>query len=569
MSTDPLSESAPRLKSRWMRFKFLADTPRLAAFLVAFMGIVNVISSSLPALNDRLKVLEQVSPLEVTNGSRLATVLAGFALLLLSANLARRKQVAWLLTVTLLVFSAVGHLLKGLDYEEAGIALVLAVCIFLLRSQFHGQSDLPSIQQGLKVLLFSIIFTLAYGVIGFYLLDKHFSVNFEFIPAVVQTLVMFIEFSNPGLEPITQHGKFFADSIYAVALFTTSYTLFMLVRPVLIRQPATHEEQKRAQSIVDQHGRSSLARFTLFNDKSYFFSDGGSVIAFAAKGHIALALGDPIGPDEDLDASIRAFSGFCSRNGWSPCYFQVRHDRLDAYSANGFNALMIGQEGIVDLNTFTLEGKAGKEFRTTQNRMNRLGHRAEIHEPPLSDALLNELRSVSDEWIETANGSELRFSLGWFHDDYIRSCAVAAIYTADNTISAFTNIVPEYQRNEVSIDLMRRRNQIENGTMDFLFTSIFDWAKKKGYSTFSLGLSALSGVGQKFEDPAVERALHYMYENMNRFYNFQGLHAFKEKFHPQWEPRYLIYPGTANLPAVAVSLVRVHSGDNFIWAYLK
>lgn len=95
------------------------------------------------------------------------------------------------------------------------------------------------------------------------------------------------------------------------------YTLFMLVRPVLIRQSATHEEHVEAQTIVEKYGQSSLSRFTLFNDKSYFFHNE-SMVTFATKGRIALALGDPIGPEEDMSAALRAFSGFCSRNAWSP-----------------------------------------------------------------------------------------------------------------------------------------------------------------------------------------------------------------------------------------------------------
>ena len=105
--------------------------------------------------------------------------------------------------------------------------------------------------------------------------------------------------------------------------------------------------------------------------------------------------------------------------------------------------------------------------------------------------------------------------------------------------------------------------------MEFLFVSIFDWAKKKGYATFSLGLSALSGVGEKTDDPVIEQALRYIYEKVSGFYNFKGLHKFKDKFHPRWESRYLIYPGTVSLPATATGLVRAHSGDNFVWAYLK
>jgi phosphatidylglycerol lysyltransferase len=129
--------------------------------------------------------------------------------------------------------------------------------------------------------------------------------------------------------------------------------------------------------------------------------------------------------------------------------------------------------------------------------------------------------------------------------------------------------VPEYQRNEITADLMRRRAEIENGTMDFLFVSFFEWAKAQGYHSFDLGLSPLSGVGQQPDDPTVERALHFIYEHVNRFYNFQGLHAFKEKFHPNWEPRYLVDPGPASVPAVATALNRASSGDDFVWDYLR
>lgn len=546
-----------------------ARAVHVVAILTALMGVINVFSSALPAAAGRLKILEHISPLEVTSGSRLATVLAGFALLLLSVNLWRRKQVAWLLTLVILTISAFGHLLKGLDFEEASIAALLGFGIFTLRHQFHARSDFPSIQQGIKAFIFAIGFTLAYGIIGFYLLDRHFSINFDLMPAITQTILMFIEFSNPGLEPITGFGRYFADSIYIIAVGTLGYSFLMLVRPVLVRQPATTQERMRAQTIVEKYGCSSLARYALFDDKSYFFSPNGSIIAFVVKGRIAMVLGDPIGFEGDADATILAFKNYCARNDWRPCFYQVRPDHLDIYKENGYKAIGIGQEGIVDLHAFALVGKTGKEFRYIVNRLTRLGHWVEVYEPPLGIELLNKLRKVSDEWLRTMHGSELRFSLGSFDDNYIRDSVVAAVHLPGGQISAFINIVSEYQRNEVTLDLMRRRREIENGTMDFLFISAFDWAKKKGYATFSLGLSALSGVGEKTDDPAMEQALRYIYENVGRFYNFKGVHAFKDKFQPRWELRYLIYPGPVDLPAIAAGLVRAHSGDNFIRAFLK
>ncbi|HRQ15295.1 MAG TPA: phosphatidylglycerol lysyltransferase domain-containing protein, partial [Promineifilum sp.] len=164
---------------------------------------------------------------------------------------------------------------------------------------------------------------------------------------------------------------------------------------------------------------------------------------------------------------------------------------------------------------------------------------------------------------------EMKFSLGWFDDDYIRNSPIMVVRDPTGQITAFANFVSEYRRNELTLDLMRRLGEVESGTMDYLFVNIIEWAQQKGFATFSLGLSALAGVGETAEDPALEKALHMIYENADRIYHFKGLHNFKSKFHPQWEPRYLIYRNVSTLPAIATALARAHSGDNFIWAYLN
>jgi phosphatidylglycerol lysyltransferase len=190
-----------------------------------------------------------------------------------------------------------------------------------------------------------------------------------------------------------------------------------------------------------------------------------------------------------------------------------------------------------------------------------MGFQFAVHEPPISADLLQELRAISDEWLTMMHGSEKRFSLGWFDDDYIRYSPIAAVYTSQGWISAFANLVPEYQRNELTIDLMRRRHEIENGTMEFLFVSMFQWARERGYDSFNLGLSALVGAGEKQSDPAIEKVMHFVYEYVNQFYNFKGLHAFKEKFHPLWSPRYLIYDGTTNLAPAFMAVTRASTGS--------
>ncbi len=529
---------------------------RLTATVVALMGVVNGLSAMTPALANRAALLERFMPLFVRRGSNLTAVLAGFALLLLAGGLWRRKQTAWSATLIILFISAVSHLIKGLDFEEATVALLLALFLLTQRKYYHALSDRPSLWQGAKILVSSLVFTLVYGTVGFYLLDKHYSVNFSWPAALRQTVVMFTAFYDPGLQPVTGFGRYFAASIYVVGGATLGYSLWMLLRPVL-RGPASEAERQRAQEIVERYGRSSLARFALLPDKTYFFSPGGSVVAYAVRGRTAVALGDPIGPREDATAAIAAFREHCRHHDWLPAFYQTLPDYLEQYQEAGFDTLCTGHEAIVDLSTFTLAGKQGKPFRTARNHMEKAGYYAQIHPAPLTNDLLRQLRLVSDEWLTNMHGNEKQFSLGWFDDNYLRGCVVIAIYAPDDSMTAFANIIPEYQKNEVTVDLMRHTNKMESGTMEYLFGVLLEWAKEKGYDTFNLGLSALSGVGEKSEDPLVERAMHFVYEYGNQFYSFKGLHKFKKKFNPHWEPRFLIYSGSPNLPRVWAALGRM------------
>ncbi|HEX2952731.1 MAG TPA: flippase-like domain-containing protein [Bacillota bacterium] len=442
---------------------------KVVALLTGLMGMVNIISAIRPALPERLAILAQFSPLEVRHGSYLAATLAGFALIILASRLWRRKRTAWGVTLFVLIISIISHLLKGLDYEEATLAAALALWLVFLHPHFHARSDRPSLRQGIRFFCYAVLFTLVYGVAGFYFLDRHFSVNFGLWAALKQTVIMFTEFYDPGLQPITGFGRYFADSIYFVSAVTIAYSLYMIARPVFLRETATPEERSQARPIIEQYGNRSITRFALMEDKSYYFSPGGSTIAFVPKGRIALALGDPIGPAGDFQQAIKSYQEFCSRHDWLPAFYQTAPENLSSYKSLGFSGVTIGHEGIVDLTKFSLEGNANKPMRTSVNRLTKLGHRAEMLEPPLAGDLLQELRLISDEWLAMMHGKEKRFSLGWFDDDYIRHSPVMVIYNSEGTIIAFANLITGYHQKEVTVDLMRRRREVENGTMDFLF----------------------------------------------------------------------------------------------------
>jgi len=542
---------------------------RLTSLATVLMGLINIISAVQPALQNRIAIINAFIPLEVRHGGRIVSALAGFALLLLAGNLWRRKRTAWIVTVSLLAITFASHLIKGLDFEEASVSIGLLILLILLRNSFHASSDRPSLKQGFVVMCVAFAFTLVYGSIGFFLLDRHFSVNFSFFDAIRQTVVMFTGLYNPGLEPITGFGNYFAFSIYVIGFSTLGFSLLMLIRPVLVRGFATPEQQQRATEIVKNHGRTALARPVLFDDKSYFFTGDDSVIGYAAYGRGAISLGDPICPPEKASESIIAFRDFCKRNDWQPAFVSTLPDYLEDYKTAGFDAICLGYEAIVNLETFSMEGKENKDIRYAVNRMEKMGYTAVVHKTPLDFDLYSRLHEISDSWLTSRHGGEMHFSDGWFNEKYIQSEPVMVIHASDGSPTAFANLIQEYQKDELTIDLMRHLSKVEYGTMEFLFARLLQYAKENGYSTFSLGLSAIVGVGEKPDDPRVEKALHTLSEYASRFFNFKGLHNFKEKFHPDWQPRYLIYPGAASLPQILSTLLQAHSGRDYLWRFLR
>jgi len=540
------------------------------ALMTALVGVLDLITAIAPTLPDSLEDLEAIYPLDVRAGAHVYAAFSSFLLINLAANLLRRKRFAWFLVCLLLAGSIGLHLLQGVTNGILAINVALLLLLLWMQPAFTAQSDRPSIRQGLRVLALALLFTLAYGTLGFYLLDHHFSINFDWGDAIRQTLAMFFTDDNAGLKPRTRFGAAFADSISTIGLLTTGYALWMLLRPVLVRSGASQEERARAKQIVAAHSHNSLAAFTLYGDKTLFFSpSGNSMIAFAVQGRGAVALGDPIGPPEEQLAVIVAFLDHCRRNDWIPAFYQVMPNGLELYRSLGLHALKIGEEGVVDLRSFSLKGKAAAAFRTPLNKLRKLGHSIEFHAPPHADALIAELAPVSDEWLKRMHGSEKRFSMGWFNPTDLRSTDLALVRRADGQVSAFANLIVDVVAGEVMVDLMRSCNELEPGTMDALFVSMFLHYQNAGFDRFSLGLSALSGLRREGRSPRLEKSLEQLTRYLDRFYRFHGLHAYKAKFQPVWEPRYLVFPSYGALPDVLLALVRADAGDRLLPFFLS
>ena len=542
---------------------------RAVAILTALMGLVSLVSSVTPSASNRLAIMEQMAPIGLSYGGHLIIALAGFALLLLAFGLWRRKRLAWLLTLIILDVSIVTHLVKGLDYEEAIAAAALATWLWVLYPHFHARLDPVSARQWPRALLAAVLYTLAYGTLGFYMLGQHFGTSYSPEGALQQTVTLFTHFRNPGVAPLTSLGQYFVDSVYIVAAVTFVYALLLGLRPAVVPQAASPAEREQARYIVMTHGRSPLARLTLLNDKSYYFSAGGSLVAYVPKGRVALALGDPIGPPADVAAAIGGFQAHCAVRDWQPAFYQAGPDHLSHYRSAGFETLCIGHEGITDLSVFSLEDPSSWALRSHVNRLTELGYRCQIYSPLLPDSLLHELRAVSDEWLRKSGSPEKRFASGWFDDDYLRTSRVITVRDPDGSLSAFANILPEYQSRELALDLIRYRHELQVGTMEFMFVNLIRWASAQGYTRLNLGLTVSVDVNAYAEDRVMERSLHYLSEHLTRFYKFKVQRPFQEQFKPEWSPRYLVYPGRISLPSVVLALIRADSDDGLWSGYFK
>lgn len=540
----------------------------LLAWLVAVNGVVNIMSAWFIHHPARLTTLRHYLPLVVIRGSWLTGVLAGSAQLFLAWSLARRKKMAWLVTLLVLVLSTVTQLINGRHYLQVAINLVLLVSLLALQPCFTAASDPPSVRRGVLAFPAITFFTLVYGSAGFYLLDRYFHRQFNLIDSVRQAVSFLLRLDTPELARPALPARWFLDSLAIIQYGGLFYSFLAILRPVVYRRITVPAEREKARAIVNRHGRSSLAHLTLLDDKDYFFSRSGlSFVAYTLVGNVAVALGDPIGPDEDIADLISRFKEVCEKNDWHPVFYQVLPDFLALYQEAGLKSMKIGEEAVVELAGFSLAGGSRKSLRQSAGRAERRGYTTELLPPPQSEETISRLKEVSDHWLKHQQGGEKRFSLGWFDPDYLRQCPIMVVKDGNGTIQAFANLIPEYRRNEGTIDLMRRRED-DGGLMDLLFVRLIEYFREQRYDTFNLGLCPLAGVGEDRDAGVQEKVARLFYRHFNQLYSFKGLRQFKEKFGPRWEPRYLIYGSSLALPKIALAIVTANAGGS-LRSYLE
>lgn len=519
--------------------------PPFFAGLTLVSGAVLLFSGATAVLPGRLELLSDLLPLPVLEISHFLNSVIGMSLLILARGLQRRLDAAYWLTLVLLVAGAVASLLKGIDYEEAGLLILLAIALAPAHRLFYRRAS-----------LFDITFSFGWLLA---------------CATVLGCTVWLVLFSYQHVEYRNdlwwQFSFYHGNAPRALrALVGAAGVAFLFALTTLIRsarqRPTMPDDAElaRAMPLIKQF-HSAQAHLALMGDKSLLFDqEGQAFLMYGIEGRSWVAMGDPVGHDDRARQElVWTFRERCERGGGWPVFYQVNPVDLDLYLEVGMSLLKIGEEARVRLEQFNLDGKSKKVLRNTVNKLVREGLRLEIVPTEQVPALLPQLKPISDAWLREKRVREKGFSLGAFDERYLSRTPMAVVRQNDTPV-AFANLLLTDSMEEASVDLMRYLPDAPPGLMDYLFVELMQWSKAQGYRWFNLGMAPLSGLQSRRQAPLWNRFGALIFGRGERFYNFQGLHRYKDKFDPEWEPRYLAAPGGIALPVVLTNVASLISG---------
>ncbi len=513
--------------------------PQLLAFTTFVGGAVLLFSGATPTLPGRLGFLRRVVPLPIVELSHFFGSITGAALLLLARGLQRRLDGAYHITLGVLGAGILFQLFKGGDFEEAIILAVMLFALIASRRHFYRKAALLNEGFGPGWITAIILVVITAAWLGFFSY-KH------------------VEYSRD----LWWHFQFRADaprflraSVGVIAVLLL-FSIQRLLRPAPEEpDPPKIEEVEHAAAIIGNE-KNSQTNLALLADKPLLFSPSGQAfIMYGIEGRSWIAMGDPVGAEDEKQELIWQFRELCDLHAGWPVFYEVQRQNMHLYLDLGLTLLKIGEQGRVALEDFSLEGRHRKWMRYTLRRVEAEGCRFEIIDP---GPVMEELGAISDSWLAEKRTREKGFSLGFFSEQYIRRCKVAVVRRGDRIV-AFSNLW-QGAGVELSGDLMRHLPDAPNGVMDYMFVSLILWAKEHGYHWFNLGMAPLSGLENRALGTIWNRMGALAYRFGENFYNFQGLRQYKEKFDPVWEPMYLASPGGFVLPRILTNLAALISG---------
>jgi lysyl-tRNA synthetase class 2 len=539
----PVPVPPPTVRSR---------VPRVAAALAILAGLVNLVSALLPAERYRLRLLANLVPGAVSRGATVAVAAAGVGLLLLAGGLRRRHRVAWLAAVGLLAGSAVLHVVKGLDIEEALAEAFLAGLLSGQAGHFPGRAARGERPPLLGPAVTVVIAALAYGTLGLVANDRDVRGDLGLAGMVAQIARMALGLGS-GTPLTGRFGRLFPASVAAVFWVGALAVAARALAPALVRRPADPGLAAAVAASDD-----SLAYFALRDDRATVRA-GDALIAYSPVGSVALAGGDPLGPPGQWPAAIAAFHDRAAAQGRIAAVLGCGEAAARLWRVAGLFTVYLGDEAVLDLDRFSLEGRAVRIARQSWNRGRRAGYTsAACRSGDLDHAQVEALAELSRRWRGDAAERGFSMALGRLFDPRDPDTLVVAARDGHGRLRGFLHLVP-WGADGASLDVMRRDRNAPSWLNDFLVVEAARSLPGLGVRRLSLNFSFLRAVlaaGAGSDAPLRLRLACWLLRGLPGPFQIESLYRFNRKFQPDWQPRYLAVESLEELPRVALVTLR-------------
>ncbi|NUK38042.1 DUF2156 domain-containing protein [Streptomyces lunaelactis] len=500
---------------------------------------------------------------------------AGFAsgafTLFLAITMRRRKRAAWILNLVLGgVFLLLFALAIGVDPEirehaQNWISLVLTAAFVLAlvlgRREFYAKGDRANPRLaavvavgGLLVtsLLAAILVTVTNTSAGESTFLERWRYGLMRLVSLAADDSRFTGISTPGWVNVT------INALSTLLLLAVLYAAFRSRRAV---DALTEDDERRLRVLLERYGeRDSLGYFSLRREKSVVWSPTGkAAVVYRVVGGVSLASGDPIGDPEAWPGAIDPWLGEAREHGWIPAVMGASEDAGAIYARHGLDALELGDEAIVETDEFTLEGRAMRTVRQAYNRVRRAGYEVRIrrHEDIPADEMAV-LLGRADDWRDGATERGFSMALGRLGDPGDGRCVMLECTDGQGELRAVLSFVP-WGPEGLSLDLMRRDRDSENGLMEFMVIELLQGAKETGITQVSLNFAMFRSVferGSKLGAGPVLRLWRSLLSFFSRWWQIESLYRANAKYRPIWEPRFMLFEKSADLLRIGLAAGR-------------
>jgi lysyl-tRNA synthetase, class II len=513
---------------------------RIAAYGVAVLGTIGLLSASSRPLRGRLEGLLQVVPFLVPTTAAVTLVFVSFALLLTARGLRRGHHLAWLAAMALLLASVALHVAKGVDVEEAVLATGGAVWLAMHRDAFPVWATRARATRTVVLGVGGavVIFVVAIGLSA--TIGRGHRIDVERSPHSIAERI-----GADEVFPLNFGGHFGTAMLIALGLGLVASTLWLLFSPrelAPLDDAAHHARREQARALVDQHGGGTLDYFALRDDKQWFFT-GSSVVAFAVRAGVCLVSPDPIGPVGDRETTWAAFMRYAEESGWSVTVLGAAEDWLSVYERSGLRSVYLGDEAVVDCPAFTLQGREMRGLRQAYNRVQRAGYTVTFHDPATLEADL--MRQLVELSILSRRGEVERgfsMTLSRLFDPQDTGLLLSVTRDAAGTPQAFVQWVPARDLRGWSLDVMRRNTHADlpNGIMDFLVIETISHIAAGGGGGLDLNFAVMRTVVSGEENGLLARLGRSTAGGALGGTQLESVWRFNAKYRPRWVPRYVI-----------------------------